>query len=284
MYRKLKKMSENVVRWVLIIIISFICVAPIVWLFITSLKTNALVIEIPPVWIFKPTFENYYKLIFEAGGKEVAYSFNLWSAYLNSIVICAGTVILAIAISFPAAYSISRYNTGGYALFSWIFAYRMLPPVIFLIPMFIIYQYLKLLDTHLCLIIVYLTFNLPLAIYILKGFIDDLPKDYEEAAMIDGCSRFQAIWKIVLPVSSPGIAATSMVIFVLTFNEFMFAYVFTTRNAVTLTAKAAVFITEYSWLWAELCTAMILALVPMLVFATIFQSLIIKGLRAGIKR
>jgi multiple sugar transport system permease protein len=247
------------------------------------LKTNAQVIEIPPVWIFEPTFDHYYQLIFHGGGGEVAYAFELWSAYINSIIICLGTTALSIVIGFPAAYSISRYNTGGYGLFSWIFSFRMLPPIVFLIPMFILYQAINLIDTHIGLIIIYLTFNLPLAIFILKSFIDELPKDYEEASMIDGCSRLQSIWKIVLRVSAPGIAAVSIVIFLLSFNEFMFAYVFTTRNAVTLTAKAAIFITEYSWLWAELCTAMMLAIIPMLFFTIIFQEQIIKGLRSGIK-
>lgn len=283
MNRNISRVVENTIQWILITLLSFICLAPIFYILITSLKTNAQVVDIPPIWIFKPTFDHYYQLIFHGGGSEVAHAFELWSAYINSITICLGTTALSIAIGFPAAYSISRFNTGGHGLFSWILSFRMLPPIVFLIPMFILYQSIHLIDTRIGLIIIYLTFNLPLAIFILKGFIDELPKDYEEAAMIDGCSRIQSIWKIILPISAPGVTAVSMVILLLSFNEFLFAYVFTTRNAITLTAKAAVFITEYTWLWAELCTAMILAIIPMLFFSIIFQEQIIKGLRAGIK-
>jgi ABC-type glycerol-3-phosphate transport system permease component len=138
-------------------------------------------------------------------------------------------------------------------------------------------------DTKTGLVIVYLTFNVPLAVFILKGFLDDMPKDYEEAAMVDGCSRIQSMWRITLPMSGPGIVAISIVIFLFSFNEFMFAYVLTTRNAVTLTAQAAVFITEFSMLWADLAAAMMLMILPMMIATILLQGRIVKGLRTGLK-
>lgn len=276
-------MIERISKWIVVLVLSLVSVFPIFWIFLTSIKTDAEVVNIPPSWFFQPTFDHYYSIIFHGGGAEVAYAFELWSSFLNSIVVSLGTTALAVAIGFPAAYSISRFNTGGRPLLSWILSFRMLPPIVFLIPMFILYQLYGLMDTQIGLVLIYLTFNVPLAVFILKGFLDDMPRDYEEAGMVDGCSRIQSLWKIALPMSGPGIVAVSIIIFLFSFNEFMFAYVLTTRNAVTLTAKAAVFITEYTFLWADLAAAMILMIVPMMVATILLQGQIIKGLRTGLK-
>jgi multiple sugar transport system permease protein len=157
----------------------------------------------------------------------------------------------------------------------------MLPPVLFIIPMFILYLHLGLLDTQVGLIIIYLTFNIPLSVWVLKSFLDDFPKDFEESAMVDGCSRFQAMLRIVFPLASPGVIAVAILCFFFSFNEFLFALVFTTLYARTMTVMASIFVTEYTYQWADLAASTILMAIPMMIFVAIIQRELVRGLTMG---
>jgi len=124
-------------------------------------------------------------------------------------------------------------------------------------------------------------FNVPFAVWILKSFIDELPSDFEEAAMVDGCTRIGAMLRVALPLTIPGIVTAAIMCFFFSFNEFLFAYVFTSERAITMPAMAAVFITQYTWLWADLCASMILMMMPMVIFAFVIQRRLVRGLTMG---
>jgi len=249
-------------------------VLPLLWIFLTSIKTNPQAAAVPPLWIFEPDWTHYEGILFST-------KFNLRNAFINSLIVTFGTTGLSLLLSFPAAYSISRFNTGGKNLSYWILSFRMLPPVVFIIPMFVVFFTLNLLDTHIGLIILYLIFNIPLAVWILKSFIEELPRDFEEAAMVDGCTRIGAMLRVALPLTTPGIVTTAIMCFFFSFNEFLFAYVFTRERAITMPAMAAVFITQYTWLWADLCASMVLMMMPMVIFAFVIQKRLVRGLTMG---
>ena len=249
-------------------------ILPLLWIFLTSIKTNPQAAAVPPLWIFEPDWTHYEGILFST-------KFNLRNAFINSLIVTFGTTVLSLLLSFPAAYSISRFNTGGKNLSYWILSFRMLPPIVFIIPMFVVFFTLNLLDTHIGLIILYLIFNIPLAVWILKSFIEELPRDFEEAAMVDGCTRIGAMLRVALPLTTPGIVTTAIMCFFFSFNEFLFAYVFTRERAITMPAMAAVFITQYTWLWADLCASMILMMMPMVIFAFLIQKRLVRGLTMG---
>jgi len=269
-----KKKSVALFKWFLVTVWLLVVVLPVLWVFLMSIKTNAQAIEIPPPWSFEPDWSHYIQLFFSE-------RFELRPSMFNSVVISLGSAALSIALSFPAAYSISRFRTGGQNLAFWILSFRMLPPVLFMIPMFTLYLQLGLMDTHIGLIIMYLTFNIPLSVWVLKSFLDDLPKEFEESAMVDGCSRFEAMLRIVFPLCSPGIIAVAILCFFFSFNEFLFAMVFTTRQARTMTVMASIFVTQYTYLWADLAASVILMVIPMMIFVAIIQKELVRGLTMG---
>jgi len=261
-------------RYICVFVFVAVMVLPLLWIFLTSIKTNPQAAAVPPLWIFEPDWTHYQGILFST-------KFNLRNAFINSLIVTFGTTGLSLLFSFPAAYSISRFNTGGKNLAYWILSFRMLPPVVFIIPMFVVFFTLNLLDTHIGLIILYMIFNVPFAVWILKSFIDELPSDFEEAAMVDGCTRIGAMLRVALPLTIPGIVTAAIMCFFFSFNEFLFAYVFTSERAITMPAMAAVFITQYTWLWADLCASMILMMMPMVIFAFVIQRRLVRGLTMG---
>lgn len=267
----------KVITWVILAVAAIIFLFPFLFFFITSIKTNPQTMAVPPVWVFEPDWSHFGELLFSHSVR--ARDFRL--ALINSMVIALSTTGASLAIGFPAAYSISRFKTGGSFLASWILSFRMIPPIIFLIPMFILYMNLGLMDTHWALIIIYTTFNLPFTIWVLKSFIDDIPLDFEEAAMVDGCTRLRTMYKITLPLCAPGIIAVGILNFTFSWNEFLFAFVFTTSRAITLPAQSAIFITQYTWLWADLCASVVVMLIPLVIFWMIIQKKLIRGLTMG---
>lgn len=268
------RILKKIIRDVLIIVVILISIFPIIWIFLNAIKTNAQTIEIPPVWVFKPDWSHFLNLI-------LSDQFNLRLAMLNSTVVALSTTGMALLIGFPCAYSISRFKTGGRNFAMWIISFRMLPPVIFMIPMFIIFLSLKLLDTHIGLAFLYLIFTLPLVIWVLKSFIDEIPKEFEEAAMIDGCSATSIMWRIVFPIAMPGIVSVAILSFFFSFTEFFFAYVFTSASAITMPAMAAIFITQYTWLWADLSASIVLTMIPLAIFLALIQKELVRGLTMG---
>jgi len=272
---KKKKVAASILTIVVLIGIILIVNIPIVWLIMTSFKMRPDIISDHPVWIFRPTLEHYIRVL---ARKEV-FPVDLY--FSNSLIVTISTTLLAILITFPAAYSIARFNTGGRNLSFWILSIRMLPPVVFLIPMGMLFMSYHLLDTKFGLIIVYLTFNIPFATWTLKSFIEEIPREIEESALIDGAGRLGVITRVTFPLCAPGLVAVSLICFIFSWNEFLYALVLTSLRAVTMTVGTARFLTGYAIWWGDISAAATVAMIPVIVLGFLSQKYLVRGLTLG---
>lgn len=245
---------------------------PIYWMVATSLKLQVDVFALPPKWLFLPTLENYRAVLTES-------EFLLQAR--NSLVASSLNVLLTLALALPAAYSMSRYRTGGDNLLFWFLSIRMIPPIVGAIPLFVLAAKMRLIDTHVILPVLYVILNIPFAVWMLKSFIDEVPVEIDQSAEIDGCSPLGVIWRIVVPLIRPGLAATAIFCLILAWNEFLLANIFTRRTAITLPVGISKFITERQILWGYITAAASLATAPPIVFLWLFQRNLLRGLTLG---
>ncbi|RLE12998.1 carbohydrate ABC transporter permease [Candidatus Aerophobetes bacterium] len=252
----------------------FFALFPIAWTISTSFKTFKEYYTFPPVWIpHYPTLNNY---------KYILFTWTSGLKYLlNSTVIASLNTVLVLLISIPAAYGIARFRIGYENLSFWILSQRMLPPIAVVIPYFLLFKKLGLIDTYLSLIIVYLPFNIGFAVWLLIGFFEDFPRDVEEAAMIDGCSRLDAIVKVVIPIIAPGIVVCAIFCFIFCWNEFMFALILTRETAKTVTAQLAAFQSPTKIMWGEMSALVVFAIIPVFILALLVQRYLVRGLALG---
>lgn len=271
---KTRRWVENTVVYFILMLTVIIALFPIVWTLSLSFKTVEEYYVFPPVWIPKKISSvNYFHILFETP----ALGF-----LLNSIIISTASMILALAIGAPAAYSIARFNTGGENLPMWILSNRMFPPIASVLPLFFLFNILGLIDTHPALILAYTTFNLPFAVWTLIGFFRELPKDFEEAAMVDGCSRFQSFLRIVLPLITPGLVVTAIFCFIFSWNEFLFAVILTRKAAGTVAVHLAFYETLFlPKVWGYLSALSMLTYVPIIVLSIVIQRYLVRGLTLG---
>jgi multiple sugar transport system permease protein len=219
----------HLARWIFLALLVAFAVVPMAWMFSTSIKSEFATTQQPPVWIpAEPTLEQYTTLLSPANPTGQQFL-----GYLrNSIWVSTATTVLGLLVAVPAAYAFSRFSfPGREPLFFSVLVRNMFPVVVFLIPLFILMKRLGLVDTHLSLILTYLTFGLPLSIWLLKGFYDNIPPELERAARLDGATRFQAFWKIALPLSTPGLVATAIYAFIQGWNEYVYARTFLNSQA-----------------------------------------------------
>jgi multiple sugar transport system permease protein len=204
------------------------------------------------------------------------------TALRNSLIISSSTVILGIAIGLPAAYVLARarFKARGQVNF-WILSMRMAPPFAFIVPYYLTFRFFGLLDKHMALIIINLTFSLPFAIWMLESVISDLPAEIEEAALIDGCSRLGVIRQIVLPLTAPSIAATAILTFIFSWNEFFFANILTGTTTQTMPVMLISFIGLMGVNWVQMSAAGIVAIVPTIILALLAQRFLVRGLTLG---
>ncbi len=242
-------------------------------MFITSVKTQVQTFQIPPVWIFKPTYENYSDLFFAS---------SIQKYLVNSLVISSVSTVTCLFLGSLAAFALTRFRIRGREdIAFWMLSTRMFPPIASAIPLYLMLRRFGLLDTHLGLIIVYLSLNLGFATWMMRGFFKEIPVELEESAMIDGCSRYSAFFRVVLPLSVPGLSATAILCFIFAWNEFLFALLFTGRGAKTMPVVLAGFITQTGIRWGALTAAAALTAVPTIILAIVAQRYIIRGLTLG---
>jgi multiple sugar transport system permease protein len=270
-------------RWLgrifLILLIGF-TVMPMFWMVITSLKTGFAAMQYPPQWWpAEPTLENYCRLLAPTGRVGSDFLRYCW----NSMVVSVITTVLAVAVAVPAAYAFSRFRfPGRNFLFFAVLLRNMFPAVVFLVPLFILMRVLGLVNTHGSRILTYLTFGLPLAIWLLKGFYDNIPIQLEQAARIDGATRFQAFFLIVMPLSTPGIIATSIYSFIGAWNEYIYAYTFLTRHdQMTLPVGIQRFFSENATDWPGLMAATFMMSIPVVVLFLVLQRYFVRALTEG---
>ena len=275
----MRRMSsfQKVITVVVLVVALIFFMFPVIWMFLTSFKTEAEYFSYPPVFIPEDfSFRNYFNaMAFPPDGRGGLQGLR------DSLIIASATTLAAVLIGSLAAYSLSRFKTGGENFSFWILSTRMFPPVAAALPLFLIFKEIRLLDTHLALIIANTVFALPFVIWLLKGFFDELPVELEEAAMIDGCSHWGAFTRVALPLVTPGLVATALFSFIFAWNEFMFALLLTRRSVRTLTIIVPSLVGGHEILWGEIAAIGTVAIIPGVVLALILQRHLIRGLTMG---
>jgi len=263
------------VQHVLILFATFVMLAPIAWIFMAAFKTHVDVYRLK--LLFTPTLGNF-AAVFDA-------PFFLGAKLLNSTIVALATVLLAVPVATMAAYSFSRFRlTGETAMLVTILATQFVPAVVIVLPFFIMFRDAGLLDTRIGLVLVNLAIVMPFAIWMIKGFIDGIPVDTEEAAMVDGSSRLRVIRDIVLPMAAPGVLTTGIFCFIIAWNEFLFALILTGKEAVTLPIGLALFKAEEGDLWNLLSAAGMIIMLPMFVLALVIRRYFVRGMTMGAVR
>jgi len=254
-----------------------VAIAPVYWLITISLKREVDQFAYPPQWAgFVVTLEHY---------KEAFGSSSFSAYFLNSVLLAGISTSAALLIGVPAAYGLARFEwpaNWGDRIGDWILSTRMLPPIVTIVPLFLMLREARLLNSLVGLSIVYTAFNLPFVVWMMRGFFDEVPREIEEAAMLDGESRVGALLRIVLPLVKPGLAATAVFCLVVAWNEFLFALILTqTEAAMTLPVGIASRVTQYEIKWGAMSAAGVVAMLPVLVFASAAQKYLVRGLSLG---
>jgi len=270
----LKKQGFKIIFYGGVIAIVTIATFPIAWMALTSLKISKDIFAYPPLFLFKPHLCNYWKIIVSPTG--------YLNFLLNSVIVAVVSTSLVLILVTPAAYTFAkfRFKSREHLMF-WILTTRMMPPASIIIPLFLLFKFLGLLDTYLGLISAHTLFNLGLATWLLIGYFKEIPRELEDSAMVDGCSRWGAFIRITLPLTAPGIAATAIICFIFSWNEFLFALILTGVETKTMPVGLTGFWTQLSVIWGELAAGSMIAILPVLVFALIVQRHLVRGLTLG---
>jgi len=302
----------NRVAIVIVIMATVIFLAPIYWIASTAFKPRALATSVPPTVFFTPEITPFIKLftkrvqlkqapspeIYEAapwwekaiydGGERVlkvgdAPQLSQYpNRFANSLIVAVVSTILAVGMGTFTAYGFSRFKIAGEQdLLFFILSTRMLPPIVVAIPMFLMYRQFGLNDTHIGLIILYTAFNLSFSVWLMKGFMDEIPREYEEAALVDGYTRMQAFFKIVLPEATTGIAATAVFCFITAWNEYAFALIMTNRRAQTAPPFIPSQIGSGLPEWTVIAAGTFLFLLPVAIFTFLLRSHLLRGVTFG---
>lgn len=261
---------KETVKGIIVAIILAVTLFPLYWMIVTSLEPWELVLVWPPAFIPRELTLEYWQW---AGSRFLL-------PLRNSLIIAGSTTAISIALGFPAAYGFSRFRIGGTTLPFWVLSLRFLPGIVPCVAFYILFRSLGLLDTHLAVIIAHLLVTLPFSIWMFKVFLDTMPRDLEEAALVDGCTRAQVITRIVLPLSLPSIAVVALFSFTWSWNEFMMALILTKSQAYTLPVMIAGF-RGAGMIWGGVSAGALLSLIPAVILAIFFQKYLVTGLTMG---
>jgi multiple sugar transport system permease protein len=269
-------MTGKIVRYVVLIVSAIIVIFPVVWVVSTSIKSDVDIFAIPPILVpAHPTGARYADL----------WTYGLLAYLRNSLIVAVSTAAVAIVVGTLAAYSLARLPLPGKwtsRVSFWILSTRMFPPIVTVIPLFQLMRFLGLVNTRLGLVIAYTAFNIPFVVWMMRGFFSELPKDIEESAMVEGCSRMRAFRLISIPLVVPGIAATAIFTIILSWQEFLFALILTqTGSSATLPILVSSQVTQYQILWGQMGAAGTITMVPVLVFAFSVQKYLVRGMSFG---
>jgi multiple sugar transport system permease protein len=273
MTNRAKRKLITIIAYFLAILAIAGTIFPLLWIFSISLKTQRDAFAMPPVWIFKPVWSNYVRIWQTAG---------FAGAFTNSVIVTLVGVSLSLVVGIPAAYALNQLAFRGKGSIAiWLLITYMFPEFLFIIPMYVLYQKIGLYDTQIGLALVYQVFVLPFVIWLMRGFLRDVPAELEDAARIDGCTRLQALVNVYLPLTAPGISATAILSAIWIWNEITIALALTFDSARTVTVAAAGFRGYAAIDWGGMTAASIVSIVPMLMFAAIAQRYIVEGLTLG---
>jgi multiple sugar transport system permease protein len=268
---------KRLAKYMVVLAALVVTLAPVYWMITISFKREVDQFAVPPRWFsFSPTLEHYADAF-------LARSFGQF--LFNSLFVAVSSTMCALVLGTLAAYSLARFRLPyrlDRKLALWILSTRMFPAIVTAVPLFLIMRDLRLVNTRLSLVIVYTAFNLPFVVWMMRGFFAEVPRDLEEAAMVDGDTRLGAFWRVVLPMVMPGLAATAVFCLIVSWNEFLFALVLTqTDTAMTLPVGIAGRVTQYGIKWGAMSAAAVVAIVPILAFALSVQKYLVRGLSLG---
>lgn len=271
-HRRRGRTLAAALRLALALAITAVWLLPVYWVFATALKVPEEIFAIPPVWYpRRPRLENFTGMFGRGELRPVG----------NSLIIAAASTAVAVFTGTLGAYSLARYRTGGRALAVWIISLRMLPPIALAFPIFLLFVAIGWVDTFHGLIVLYSAMNLPYVIWVMRGFLEDVPRELEESATIDGCSRWQVLWHVVFPLARMGMLATSVFAFIYAMNEFVFAVVLTRVHVLTLTVKISHYFGSTSTSWAWIAGLVVMGSLPVFVGVLLMQRYLVRGISMG---
>ena len=275
MSNRSRKKLLDFLQFFVILLTAIIILVPIYWIVSGALKQQVDIFQLK--LLFTPTLDNF-KIIFKS-------PYNLFDKLVNSTLVALSTVMITIPLATLAAYSFSRFRMKAEkVMFVTILATQFVPAVVIVLPFFILFRDIGILDTRLALVLVNLSLIMPFAIWMIKGFIDGIPLDTEEAALVDGSGRIQVVLNVVIPMALPGVITAGIFCFILAWNEFLFALIITTNKAVTLPVGLSLFHAEEGVLWHLISAAGIMIMLPMFVLATLIQKHFVQGMTMGAVR
>lgn len=267
-------MIKKLLFWVITGLVLVIIVAPLAWIYLTAFKgpNDLFAADLTRFVVFEPTLKNF---------EDLFRDYPFWSNLLNTALVSVGGTVVTIFASLLAAYSFARWNTGGGDLLFMTVSTRMFPMAVAAIPHFVVFKTLGLLDTHLGLMLLYVFFNMSFATFLLYGFFNEVPKEVEQAAMIDGYGRIEVFRKIVFPLIRPGVAVTSVFCLIWMWNEFFFAFLFTRSDARTVNVLLSSFWGGLQVQYGLMTAGAAITILPTLLAAWFMQRYIIRGLTFG---
>ena len=272
-YRARRGLKILLVYGMVAVVLAFF-LFPYFWMVASAFKSPGDVTAYPPVWVFAPTLDNFRELIYEMGAL---------SALRNSLIVVGISTCLALIFGSMAAYALARFNIKGKETIALeILMVRMLPPIVSVIPLFLLAREFGLFDTYWILIAIYTLMGLPFVVWVMRVFIQEIPRSVEEAALVDGCTRLQVLFRISLPLLLPGLAATVVIIFMFAWNEYLFATMLTSSDAKTLPVVAANTVKPRGISWGVASAAGVLMSVPVVVLALMAQRYLVRGLTFGV--
>lgn len=263
----------RVIHFVGLLLVLAFTLFPFYWMVTSSLKDQSDLLASPPVWLFTPTLDHY---------REIFEDPKIISSVMHSLIIATSTTLLAIVLGAPAAYVLARFEFRGKSdLWFWFISNRMISPIVLALPVYLLAQTLGLLDTHLVLILIYLTFNLPIVVWICTDQFRSIPSELEQAARLDGASQFLIFWRIYLPLGVPGIAVSAIFSFIFSWNELLYALVLTRRAVQTAPVAATSFMSGYELPWGKIMATGTVIVLPVTIFALLVSRHMVRGLTMG---
>jgi multiple sugar transport system permease protein len=263
----------SVGHFVLLLAVIVICVFPFYWMVTTSFKDQAAILSPTPQFFFQPTVGNY---------TTAFQKFDIGASLVNSLIVALSTTAISLVLGAPAAYAIARFDFKGKRdLWFWFISNRMISPIVVALPFFLIARQFHLLDTQLVLILIYLTFNVPIVVWICADQFRNIPKELDEAATLEGYNSFAIFWRIALPLAAPGIAVSAIFSFIFSWNELLYALVLTRTNAKTAPVIATSFLSGYELPWGQIMATGTLVALPVIIFSIIVSRQLVRGLTMG---
>ena len=259
-------------RMALALVVTAIFVFPVYWLAAISVKTPSEIYAYPPVWIPSEIQLSSYVTLFRDG--------DAWAVF-NSLITAGTSTVLAMFIGTIAAYSIVRFRTGGDHLAIWIISQRMIPPICVAFPIFLLFVSWGLIDTFAGLILLYTAFNVPYVTWMMRGYIQEIPLELEQSALVDGLTRWGTLWKVVFPMARAGVFATAVFTFIFAWNDYLFALILTKSEVVTYTVMVTGYFGSQSTFWSKIGAMSMLGVLPMILVVGTMQRFIVRGISMG---